>query len=363
MSALFSVVLALASGLTPRTPGAERVEWRASVDACPVDLGVVGVVDQALARGFEAERIRISGEVHGGGPRYELALDVELDGIVERHRFAALGCEALEGYAALVVGLTLRPELGSGDAPQALPIEVRALQAEAQTQIDPGLAIAVEGSRALPAAPPPLASSPPVQVPEQVEPELEMTTAAEELPEPATRTRAHAELELRALTAFNLFPTVAGGPRLRAGVGARRFAAGLGAAGWLGGMFEASEGQGRAWVHGWSGELYGCAIPVAGSWSLRACANVGAGQMISRGLASDQPSTRDAAWVFLGGELRLAWSPRPAWALDLGLGLAGSLLRPAFHSIDARFVAGQVFSTLDLGVRFAGFSRGAHKHQ
>src|SRR5690606_24144102 len=97
----------------------------------------------------------------------------------------------------------------------------------------------------------------------------------------------------------------------------------------------------RVGLHVWSVGAVGCGVPLvvepraetgraSSTWELPLCAGVEAGEVLARprGLA-DARGGREP-WVAAIAGPRLAWSPRPIFALVVAVEVVVPLLRPAF---------------------------------
>ncbi|HLT35270.1 MAG TPA: hypothetical protein VK034_03270 [Enhygromyxa sp.] len=366
---LTSLVLLATIADQPAPTIAADVRVHSELEGCPGlrELDAI-VADQLRQTGIDPSRLAIDGHLHPSASGVAVELVLTLDGYPERHRLAAPHCELVIAQMHTLISLVLRPQRALRSLGE--PVDARVAQAWVDPVVQPKPAIA-SVRRAVPVqvprrrGPGVVAESAELAEPDAaIVPPDSPTPSITQRPAVPARSgpgRLRIDLRVRGLAVFNLYPGIAGGPSLRVDLGNDRGGIGLGATAWLGGRFEAEAGLGSGRVDGWSAQLHGCGNPVARRWTLFACAEVGGGQLIGQGVAVPEPLTRLAPWVWAGAELGVGWWPRSWFGLELSLLLAGSLLRPAFHALDARFTTGAVFGGGSLGLVFNPWTRSGSK--
>jgi hypothetical protein len=325
-------LLAALSG-DPQPDDAFELEWTADA-ACPSEADVRMRIT-AMLLGASTEGLRAWALVRDLGSNFELDLSWELGPWREHRIVRSHDCDELAGLAAMLLASTVDPFGLIPRSPAPEPVS---------TAPD----VLAEPPR----------PRPKVQLPKPIEPEPEpefqLHLEAEPEPEPRVPRRPVRGLLLADGLGFvNVLPRPGGGARLGLGIEVANFRMLALASTWFGPGFRSATDPdlgGDLWA--WSAELAPCGLPRWRRLEFPLCGQLGAGQIIGRGVGSTDTSPRAQPWLWLGADASLAWWLRPSFALFGGVGLGVSLLRPRFGvaGTDADFTVPLVFGRLHAGV-------------
>lgn len=333
----------LAVVLATSPDAASTIAWEVPL-ACPDADWLATRVEAYLGRPLHDDELKhatergFAGRVRAIEGGFELEL-VAGDSSTQRHHVADHDCQQLADVAASLLAIAIDPLALGPVVPlehSEPPILVPPLPANSVGRREAALALSLE----------------PVRV-EDPAPNWELIPISE--PSPRDRIKPSAKAGLRGLAvaeaglALNLFPNPA--PQVHAGLGLElhepnaRVAARIellgGAA--LAGRFRANDGRELGGeLLAWDLALRPCVIPRWGRFDVRACADVGAGQLRARGIGVQNPRWLAQGWLWAGGDLGLAMAlqrrdaePRVGAALILDIGAGANVIRPNFVVLDA----------------------------
>lgn len=336
-------LLAALSG-DPEPDDAFELEWTADA-ACPGEAEV-RVQINAMLFGASTEGLSASGLVRDLGSSFELDLSWQLGPWREHRIVRSHDCEELAGLAAMLLASTVDP---FGLIPRSPAPEL---------VLQPSPTVVAEPSPPILEVPKPV-----VRVPEpEPEPEFELQIHLDPEPEPPPRPRrhlVHGLVLVDGLGFVNVLPRPGGGGRLGLGIEIANFRMLALGSTWFGPGFRSTTDPdlgGDLWA--WSAELSPCGLPRWRKLEFPLCGQLGAGQIIGRGVGVTNPNPSGQPWLWLGADASLAWWARPSFGLFAGVGLGASLVRPRFGvaGTDADFTTPVVFGRLHAGVavRFGG---------
>ncbi|MFV8751564.1 hypothetical protein ACNOYE_13555 [Nannocystaceae bacterium ST9] len=334
-----------------------ELDWTADA-ACPSEVEVRERI-AAMLVGASSEALQAWALVRDRGADYELDLSWQLGPWREHRIVHGHDCDELARIAAMLLASTVDP---FGLIPRGPEPEFEATPVIAEPKREPAIQVPKTRPARTPALEPTPEPAPtPTPTPTIVEvtpaePELQIYIEPEPEPEPNPRLRALRGLVLAEGLGFvNVLPRPGGGARLGVGLEHAKFRVLAAGSAWFGPGFRSPtnpELGGDLWA--WSLELSPCGLPRWRRLEFPICGQVGAGQVMGRGVGVSGALSTGRPWVWLGADASLAWWPRPGFGLFAGVGLGASLVRPRFGlaGTDAEFTIPVVFGRLHAGVAF-----------